>query len=334
MIRLGLTAGGRDGRPVADLVGLVRAADAAGIDTAIVAESRGRDAFVLLGHLAAATSGIRLATGIVNVYSRTPASIAMAAATLDELSGGRAILGLGVSTPAVIADWHGVPMDRPLRRLRETTQAVRAIVRRDPAGWRGELVRAVPGMTLAFRPPREAIPIYHATLGPAAVRLTAELADGWLPTLLTPATLQRETAEIKERRRAAGRTEEFTVAALVPALVGDDVDAAGLLKRYLATQIGVAGPLYHGIIARQGYAAAADQIRSEWVAGRREAAASAVPEDLVDALALYGSTARCRAKLEEYAASGVDIVVLAPPAAAGHDASVRTIQALAPLARS
>lgn len=332
-MRLGLTAGGRDGRPVTDILDLVRAADEAGLEMAIVAEARGRDAFVLLGHLAAVTGRIRLATGIVNVYSRTPTAIAMATATLDELSGGRAILGLGVSTPAVIADWHGLPMERPLRRLRETTEAVRAIVRRDADGYRGEVARVAPKMPLAFRPPREAIPIFHATLGPAAVRLTAEIADGWLPTMLTPATLRRLTADIKERRRAAGRTDAaLTVAALVPALAADGIDAVAHLKRYLATQIAVAGPLYQGVVARQGFGDAADRVRSEWAAGRRDAAADAVPDELVDALAIHGSDSRCRAKLEELAASGVDVAILAPPAAAGQDACVETVRRIAALA--
>lgn len=332
MIRLGFSSGGLDGRPVADLVTLVRTAEDAGFEMVIVAEARGRDAFVLLGHLAAVTTRIKLATGIVNVFSRTPAALAMAAATLDELSGGRAILGLGVSTPPLIEQWHGVHMERPIRRMREVTQAVRAILLRDPAGWAGETLRVAPSMPLAFRPPRETIAIYHASLGPAAIRLAGSLADGWLPYLLTPETLRRETPLIDAALLAAGRPPEaFTVAALVPALLDGD-DEVPRLKRTLAAQIATAGPLYRDVVARQGYREAADRVQSEWLAGRRDAAVEAIPTELVEAIALFGSAARCRAKLEEYEAAGVDIVIVAPPAAAGPEAAARTIRALAAIA--
>lgn len=333
MSRLGLALGAFERRPFRELLGLVRLAEEAGFESVFVPEAWGRDAFVALGHLAAATSRVLLGTGIVNVYSRSAALIAMAAATLDELSGGRAVLGLGVSGRAVIEGWHGVPMSRPLRRLRETTEAVRAILRRERAGWEGETVRVAPRFTLAFRPPRDRIPIYHACLTPAAIRQCAEVADGWLPYLLTPAALANDVALVAEGLRAAGRDRAaFTVAPLVPALFSSDSDAArARLKRPVAFYLGGMGRFYHEVLSRHGHGAAADRVRAEWTAGRRDAAAAAVPDELVDALALTGPPERCRARLEEFAAAGADVVVIYLPPEADPETAAATVRGLGAL---
>lgn len=332
-IRLGLAIGALDRRPAGELTHLVRVAEDAGFEMVLVAEAWGRDAFVTLGSLASRTERIRLGTGIVNVYSRSPAAIAMAAVTLDDLSGGRAVLGLGVSGKAVIEGWHGTPMDRPLHRLRETTEAVRAVVRRDRAGYAGETIHVGPRFALAFDAPRERIPIYHACLTPAAIRQCGEIADGWLPYLLTTDTLRSDLRSIEAGLRAAGRDRaHFTVATFVPALVADDAAAArSRLRQHIAFYVGAMGRFYHEVVSRQGHAEAADRVRAEWQAGRRDAAVDAVPDELVDALAVCGPPERCRAKLEELAGAGADIAVVYLPESAERDEAERTLRALGAL---
>ncbi|HEV8230276.1 MAG TPA: LLM class flavin-dependent oxidoreductase [Candidatus Limnocylindria bacterium] len=192
MSRIGLALAAVHDRPFADVLAFARAAEENGYDAIFVPEAWGRDAFVTLGALARATERVALGTGIVNVFSRTPALLAMAAITLDELSGGRAILGLGTSGQRVVEGWHGVPMTRPLRRLRESTEAVRAIVAGSRRGYTGETLSVAPGFAVGLARPRQRIPIFHASLTPRAVRQCGEVADGWLPYFASPDTLRAD----------------------------------------------------------------------------------------------------------------------------------------------
>src|SRR5438093_9145514 len=175
--RIGIALTALDGRPYAELLNSTTLAEECGYELVLVLEAWGRDATVVLGALASRTRRIGIGTGIVNVYSRSPALIAMAAATLDEISGGRAVLGLGVSGSRVVEGFHGVSMDRPLLRLREVTEAVRVLLRRGKEGYAGELVRIDPGFALRTTAPRATVPICHAPLTPAAIRQCADIAD-------------------------------------------------------------------------------------------------------------------------------------------------------------
>src|SRR3954454_6372626 len=167
----------------AQIEDVVRAADTLGYSSVWIPEAWTFDAFMILTSLAAVTERIELATGIVNIYSRTPALIAQATATLDALSGGRAILGIGASGPQVIKGWHGLDYDRPLQRTREVIDVVRMILRREPLSYDGEVFQLGGRLKLINHPIRPAVPIVVAALGPKNVELTAELADAWLPTL-------------------------------------------------------------------------------------------------------------------------------------------------------
>ena len=164
----------------------------------------------------------------------------MAAVTLDEISGGRAILGLGTSGQRVVEGWHGVPMARPLRRLRETTEAVRALVGGSRRGYSGETISVAPGFAIALSGPRERIPIYHASLTPRAIKQCAEVADGWLPYFTSPETLRADVALSEESLRGAGRERaSFTVAPFLPvSRTDDEADARAVLRRHLAFYIG------------------------------------------------------------------------------------------------
>jgi F420-dependent oxidoreductase-like protein len=330
MTRVGLALSALEARPAADLAQAAGAADAAGFELIAVPEAWGREAFSLLGYLAARTSRSRLASGIVNVYSRTPALIAMAAATLDELSAGRAALGLGVSGARVVEGFHGERMSRPLRRLREVTEAVRALLRREPGGYAGEIVRIAPGFTLRFARPTT-VPIFHASLTPAGIRQCAEIADGWFPFLHSTEALSRDMAIAREALARSGRTREaFTVAPFVPTLVDPDVDAARrAVKRHIAFYVGAMGRFYHETLARHGFGAEVAAARSAWQAGRRDEAASAIPDAMVDAIAACGEARHVRARFDELRAAGADVPMAFLPMGATLEQTLRTIAAIA-----
>ena len=331
MSRIGIALGAMHDRPFAEVAAFAKAAEANGYDAIFVPEAWGRDAFVTLGALARVTERITLGTGIVNVYSRTPALLAMAAITLDELSGGRAIVGLGTSGQRVVEGWHGVPMTRPLRRLRETTEAVRAIVAGSRRGYAGETLSVAPGFAVGLARPRERIPIYHASLAPRAIRQCAEVADGWLPYFASPETLRRDIAAIDDALRAAGRERaSFTVAPLVPALVSDDPGARAVVKRHLAFYIGGMGRFYREAVTRHGFGAVAETILRRWDARERDAAAAAVSDELLDAFAVVGTAEHCRERIAAYRAAGADLPVIALPGDVTAADAERTLRALGP----
>jgi len=335
MSRIGIALGAVHERPFGEVASFALAAEQHGYEAIFVPEAWGRDAFVTLGALARVTERIALGTGVVNVYSRTPALLAMAAVTLDELSGGRAILGLGTSGQRVIEGWHGVPMARPLRRLRETTEAVRAIVSGSRRGYTGETLRVAPGFAVTLARPRDRIPIYHASLTPRAIRQCAEVADGWLPYFASPETLRVDLATIEEALRAAGRERSsFTVAPYLPVIVSDDEAAArAVLRRHLAFYIGGMGRFYREVVTRHGFGDAADAIQRAWDARQRDAAAVAVTDDVIDAFAVVGDAGHCRARIEAYRSAGADLPIVALPGDVAPADAERTVRALAQTAR-
>lgn len=330
MSRIGIALGAVHDRPFAEVAAFARTADECGYDAIFVPEAWGRDAFVTLGALARVTERIGLGTGIVNVYSRSPALLAMAALTLDELSGGRAILGLGTSGQRVVEGWHGVPMARPLRRLRETTEAVRSIVGGSRRGYNGETIRVAPGFAVTLARPRDRIPIYHASLTPRGIRQCAEVADGWLPYFASPETLRADLTMIDAALGSAGRERaSFTVAPYLPVIVSDDEAAArAVLRRHLAFYIGGMGRFYRETVARHGFADAAEKVRDLWEARQRDAAAEAVGDELLDAFAVVGDAARCRARLDDYRAAGADLPIIALPGDVAVADAERTVRAL------
>jgi len=330
MSRIGIALGAVHDRPFAEVAAFARTAEESGYEAMFVPEAWGRDAFVTLGALARVTERIKLGTGIVNVYSRTPALLAMAVVTLDELCDGRAILGLGTSGQRVIEGWHGVPMTRPLRRLRETTEAVRAIVGGSRRGYSGEAIRVAPGFAVTLAGPRDRIPIYHASLTPRAIKQCAEVADGWLPYFTSPETLRADVAAIEESLRSTGRERaSFTVAPFVPVLVTDDeAPARALVRRHLAFYIGGMGRFYREAAARHGFTDVAETVGRLWATREREAAAAAITDELLDAFAIVGDASRCRARLDVYRSAGADLPVLALPGDVTVADAERTVRAL------
>jgi F420-dependent oxidoreductase-like protein len=311
-LRLGLTLGyAPPGTNPAELVDLAVEAEGLGYDSAWTAEAWGTDAVTVLAFLAARTSTLKLGSGIMQIPARTPAMTAMTAMTLDLLSDGRFLLGLGASGPGVAEGWHGQEFGRPLARTREYVEVVRAALRRQPLDYHGEYYDVPLGghraLKLMGRPLRAEIPIYLAAVGPKNVALAAEIAEGWLPIWLSPERLQ----EVFSDSLAAAR-EGFDVAAFsVPAVVTDDLEAGrDSVRPVLALYVGGMGTFYNRLVGRYGYEAEAASIRELYLGGKQRDAAAAVPDALVDELCLVGTRERIADRLGAWRESGVTTLLV------------------------
>jgi len=295
----------------------VEIADRVGVDTVWVAEAWGRDAFTILTLLATRTKRIKLGTGIVNVYSRTPAALAQHFATLDEISDGRAVAGFGTSGPQVIEHFHGVPFKPALARMRETIQIFNMLLAGEPLNFRGKLFKLERGFKLRFEPVRKHIPVWVASLNPKALEITAELADGWMPIMIPEPHLASELASFRAKVTAAGRPAD-AVAVRAPDRVVVALDdpkkakraAAGTLAFYIARM----GTFYGAQLERFGWGDAVAAVRKAWNERGSEAGIDAVPDDLLAQTTTVGSVAECAARVDAEARAGVDL----------HNVSVQT----------
>lgn len=331
MKRLGVTLQLGNGVPRGELIGLVRLAEERGYEAVFVPESWGYDAITTLTELAVQTRRIRLGTGILPVWSRTPALLAMTAASLDDLSGGRFILGLGISGPVVIQDWHGVPFERPIQRTREAVAIIRLALAGDRVTHDGEIFR-VQRFRLEFDPPRPRIPIYLASIGPKNLRLTGEVADGWLPIYCSPESLALMRQEVVAGAQAAGRDPAAVeVAPYILACLSEDSEAGRRLARsHLAYYIGGMGTFYFNLMQRSGFGPEAEAIRAAWKRGDRAGAAKHMSDAMLRALSLTGDEAACLAQLDRFRSAGATLPVLMPPRGATAAMVRRTIDLLAP----
>jgi F420-dependent oxidoreductase-like protein len=302
-------------------------AEALGYDSVWVAEAWGSDAVSLLAWVGASTKRIGLGTGILQIPTRTPALTAMTAATLDRLSGGRLLLGLGVSGPQVIEGWHGAPYGKPLARTRECVEIVRKILaRKEPLVHQGESYR-IPfeggtglgkPLKLMMAPLRASVPIYLAALGPKNVALAAEIGDGWLPIFYSPenASIHQEPLELGFSRRASERRESpFDVAPSVHVVLGDDLAACfETVKPILALYVGGMGArgknFYNDLARRYGYEEAAERIQDLYLDGKKKEAIAAVPGALVDEVALCGPKERIADRVTRFAEAGVTTLLV------------------------
>jgi len=323
-MKLGLSLGyAPPGTNPADLFPLVQEAERLGFDSVWVAEAWGTDAVSVLGWLAARTERIKLGSAIMQIPGRTPANTAMTAATLDLLSGGRFLLGLGTSGPQVVEGWHGQPWGKPLGKTREYVEIVRAALRRQVVEHHGDHYRIPwdgPGATglgkplkLMLRPLRAEIPIYLAALGPKNVALAAEIADGWLPIFVDP-----ERFGDAFGASLAAAPPEFEIAATASVLLGDDVEALrDALRPHVALYVGGMGAkgrnFYNALVRRYGWEDEAERIQALYLAGKQREAIAAVPDALVDAVALVGPKERIAERLEAWRATPVTTLVLGTP---------------------
>jgi F420-dependent oxidoreductase-like protein len=300
----------------------------AGLDVAWVAEAYGFDAPTIMGYLAAKTSRLHIGSAILPIYSRTPALLAQTAAGLDAVSGGRAILGLGASGPQVIEGWHGVEYDRPLGRTREIIGICRQAWRREPLVNDGLYPLPLPAdrgtglgkpLKMLTHPVRDRIPIYVAALGDKNVRMTAEIADGWLPFLYAPehaAAVWGAAVEAGKAKRA-NELPPLEVVAGGPLAIGDDVTGLRDLARpMVALYVGGMGAkghnFYHELVSRYGYAAEADRIQELYLAGRKAEAAAAVPAELLERTSLIGPEGYVRDRIQAYRDTGVTMLNVTP----------------------
>ncbi len=321
----------------------------AGIDVVAVAEAYSLDAVSQLGYLAAKTSTVELASAILPIYTRTPSLLAMTAAGLDFVSGGRFRLGLGTSGPQVIEGFHGVEFDAPLGRTREIVDICRQVWRRQPVRYSGKHYQ-VPlpegrgtGLGKALHiinyPVREHIPISIAALGPKNVELTAEVADGWQPVFFLPekaAAVWGDALEAGRAKRdpALGPLDVMVSASLA---IGDDVDQRlSWAKPNLALYIGGMGAkgrnFYHRLATRYGFGEVADTIQQHYLAGRKAEAVDAVPDELVRGISLVGPRSFVAERLAAFAEAGVTTLLVTPLTAdpAEFERYVEQLRELAP----
>ncbi len=289
----------------------------------------------MLGALAVRTERIRLGTGIVNVFSRTPALIGQTAATLDALSGGRFILGLGTSGHQVVTGWHGVPFDRPLQRIRETMAIVDKVLGRQPVRFEGEVFQLPQGLKLLAHPVRPRVPIYLATITPAGVRLAAEVADGWMPILYSPEHADVFRADLEAGLARGGRVlSAVEIAPTMPVVVSDDLARAhDALRPWVALYVGGMGSkaknFYNETVRRYGFEAEATEIQDLYLSGNKRSAIAAVPDALVDAVALSGPPVRIRERIQACAQAGATLLIVHVEAAESQAGRLHALEALA-----
>ena len=303
---------------------LVQEAERLGYASIWSAEAYGSDAVSVLSWYAAKTERIHVGTAVMQMPARTPAATAMTAITLDHLTHGRFRLGLGTSGPQVSEGWHGVPFGKPLVRTREYVEIVRSILRRDkPLEFHGEYydipVRGGTGLGKPLKtivhPHRSNIPIYLAAIGPKNVSLTGEIADGWLPTFYAPSHASMFESWLGEGLARAGEERKgFDVAPFTMVLMGQDLQACRDLARpTIALYVGGMGArgrnFYNDLVKRYGFEQAAAEIQDLYLEGRKGEAAAAVPDELVDEVALVGSASRIADRLQAWKDAGVDTLI-------------------------
>ncbi len=311
-----------------DQLAIVQEAERLGYESVWSAEAYGSDAATVLAWLAGQTTRIRLGSAIFQMPGRSPAMTAMTAATLDQLSGGRFLLGLGPSGPQVAEGWHGQRFARQLQRTREYVAVVRKALARERLEFQGETLELPlpdgPGkaLKLTIGPVQERIPVYLAAIGPKATELCGEIADGWLPILLSPEHLPELRRALDAGAARGGRSldaDGFDIAPVVNVFVSDDRERArDVMRPFVALYVGGMGSrernFYNALVARYGLEDAAREVQDLYLEGRRDEAAAALPGELLDAVTLCGPADVVRDRLRAYRDAGVGTLGVSPMA--------------------
>jgi F420-dependent oxidoreductase-like protein len=307
-----------------DQLKIVQEAERLGYDSVWTAEAYGSDAATVLGWLAGQTSKIRLGSGIFQMPARSAAMTAMTAATIDQLSGGRMIVGIGSSGPQVAEGWHGQRFAKQLQRTREYVAVVRMALARERVEFHGETLELPlpdgPGkaLKLTISPIQDSIPIYIAAIGPKNTALAGEIADGWIPTLFSPEHVSELRPLLEEGAARAGRSlEGFDIAPTVQAFVADDLAAArDAMRPWIALYVGGMGSrkqnFYNQLVRRYGFEAEAERVQDLYLEGKREEAMAALPDDLIDNVSLCGPPEVVRERLAVYRDAGVGTLGVTP----------------------
>ncbi|HUP99711.1 MAG TPA: LLM class F420-dependent oxidoreductase [Aeromicrobium sp.] len=331
-MKLGLQLGYWGASPPDGVDALVSAAEESGFDAMFTAEAWGSDAFTPLAWWGRQTSRLRLGTSIVQMSGRSPASIAMHALTLDHLSNGRMILGMGVSGPQVVEGWYGQPFGKPLARTREVVSIIRQVLAREgpvtndgphyPLPYRGEnAVGLGKPLKSIVHPLRADVPIWLGAEGPKNVAQTAEIADGWLPIFYSPKSAGMYQPWLDEgfaRPGARRSRKDFEIAATCHLQVVDSADqkqaVVDAMKPYVALYMGGMGAkeqnFHKNVFERMGYAAITDEVQELFLRGEREKATALIPDELVDELHIIGTAGEVKERVAEWAETGVTMLVL------------------------
>jgi F420-dependent oxidoreductase-like protein len=345
-LKLGLNLGywgiGPQGEEAAELV---RDAERAGFDSVWAAESYGSDVVSVLAWLAAQTERIQLGAAIMQVPARPPAAAAMAGATIDALSGGRFIFGFGPSGPQVSEGWYGIPYAKPWGRTREYVEIVRQVVaREDRLEYHGQHYDLpLPGgegkaLKLNFHPVRSEIPVFIGAIGHKSVEMAAEIADGWIPIFFSVDAFEDTWGEHIEAGLAKGgrSREDLEVSPTLQVAIDGDLETArNLVKASLLLYFGGMGSrktnFYVDLAHRFGFGEVADNVQSLYLDGKRDEAYAAIPDEIVDVVALIGTEDEVAERLEGFARAGIDRLIVSP-FHAGTDQARHTIERLAALA--
>ena len=328
-MKLGLQLGYWMAQPPTDAIDKILEAEKLGFDIVFTAESWGSDAFGPLAWWGSQTKTIRLGTSIVQMAGRTPTSTAMHALTLDHLSGGRVVLGLGVSGPQVVEGWYGQPFGKPLARTREYIDIIRQVMRREapvtsdgphyPLPFTGpNSIGMGKPLKPIVHPLRADLPIWLGSEGPKNIALTAEIGDGWLPIYYSPKVADMYNGWLDEgfaRSGEADKRQRFEIAANCQVVVTDDVDATlSAMRAFVAFYIGGMGAremnFHKEVFARMGYEKEADEIQDLFFEGKRDEAIAAVPQQLPADISLVGPVAKIRDDLAQWEEAGVTTLVI------------------------
>ena len=310
MERLGIAFSG--GPRPAEIAACIEFAESLGYESAWVAEGHGGDQFAILAAAASRTSRILLGTSITSVFVRTAPTIAMAAASVDDISGGRFILGIGSSHKVQVEAEHGVAYAKPLTRVRETVAVIRALLRDGHSSYAGETL-CVGNFDLWFTPRRPEVPVYISAVFPRMIALAGEIGDGVMLTRSALGTAARTRQALAEGADRTGRDPAgIVVSSLLPTVVAESrAEALAALRPGLAFYAGFF-PRYNRLMAEHGFADEAAAIAAAWAKGDRAAAERAVSDAMIDATSIAGTAAQCRARIVEYRQSGLDLPILSP----------------------
>ena len=315
---LGLTAG--------EQIELVREAESAGFDSVWAAEAYGSDAATVLGWIAAQTEKIKIGSAIFQMPARSPAMTAMTAATLDHVSDGRMLLGLGPSGPQVAEGWHGQRFAKQLQRTREYVEILRMALARERLEYKGEFYELPlpdgPGkaLKLTISTVQERIPIYIAAIGPKNTQLVGEIADGWIPLFFSPEHIGESKKLLEEGASRSGRSlDGFDIAPSVQVRIDDDIEAArDAMRPFLALYVGGMGSrkknFYNALVRRYGFEEAAEEVQTLYLDGKKEEAAAALPDELIDTTTLVGPRDKIAERLAVYRDAGVGTLTVTPVA--------------------
>ena len=310
MSRIGIAFSG--GLTATEIAACAQRAETLGYESVWVAEGHGGDQFAILAACALKTRRVRLGTAISSVFVRTAPTIAMAAAAVDELSGGRFVLGLGSSHRVQVGPEHGIDYARPLGRVRDTVAVVRALLRDGEVSHRGETVR-IERFDLWFEPFRRDIPIYLSALFPRMTELCGEVADGVILARSTLGSAAKARAHVAAGAERAGRdANAVEIASLLPASVASDRnEALAAARPGLAFYAGFF-PRYNRLLAQSGFPEEAAAVAQAWAAGNTAGAERAVTDQMIAATGIAGTPPECRDRLEAYRASGLDLPIISP----------------------